>query len=87
MEGFCCLRELRNRNIAAASLRVVSDDFIHDLPDLNKAIHENGNLKFLPLALAMVRQPIAAMRLIEGSLTGLKVLQRITTKLFSTPKI
>lgn len=83
MEGYCYLQALRQNNIATTCLRVVSDDFIHDLPDLAQAIDEGGNLKSWYLLWSMLQQPLAAKRLIQGSLTGLKVLQQITTQLFS----
>lgn len=83
MEGFGYLKELWRRDIAVAMLRVVSDDFIYDLPDLSRAIDDDGNLRYLPLASAMLKQPKAAIRLIKGSLIGLKVLEQITIKLFS----
>lgn len=84
MEGYCYLEALRQKNIAATCLRVVSDDFIHDLPNLEQAIDEGGNLKSWCLLWVMLQQPLAAKRLIQGSLIGLKVLQQITTQLFST---
>jgi hypothetical protein len=83
MEGFAYLEELQKRGIAVAMLRVVSDDLTGDLPDLSQAIDGKGNLKTASLAIAMLRQPLAATRLIRGSLIGLKALQQITTELFS----
>jgi uridine phosphorylase len=82
MEGFTILEFFNSLNIDVAMLRVVSDDSQHDLPDLNSAIAPEGSLQSLPLALGMLRQPIAAIRLIKGSLRGLKVLEQITTALF-----
>lgn len=84
MEGYCYLQALRQHNIAATCLRVVSDDFIHDLPNLAQAIDEKGNLQSWCLLWSMLQKPLAAKRLIQGSLIGLKVLQQITTQLFST---
>jgi hypothetical protein len=65
-------------------LRIVSDDRCGDLPDLNQAIDSQGNLQTLPMAIALIKQPMAAIRLIKGSLTGLKALEQITVKLFSS---
>ncbi|MEO0014735.1 MAG: hypothetical protein RLZZ535_3124 [Cyanobacteriota bacterium] len=84
MEGYSYVRELQRRGIAVAMLRVVSDDLCGDLPDLNQAIDSQGNLKNLPMAIVLVKQPVAAIRLIKGSLIGLKVLEQITAKLFSS---
>ncbi|PAX59756.1 5'-methylthioadenosine/S-adenosylhomocysteine nucleosidase family protein [Brunnivagina elsteri] len=79
MEGFTILGFFNSLGISVAMLRVVSDDSTHDLPDLNSAISSQGSLQTLPLALGMLRHPVAATRLIRGSLQGLKVLEQITT--------
>ena len=81
MEGYGYIKELQRQGISVAMLRVVSDDLTGNIPNLSSTIDENGNLKFLPLAIAFLRQPIAAIRLIKGSLTGLQKLQQITAKL------
>ncbi len=82
MEGYAVLQTLGPAGVSIAMLRVVSDDSQHDLPDLSAAIGPEGNLKPLPLAWGMVRQPIAATRLIRGSLRGLKILEQTTAELF-----
>ncbi len=81
MEGYGYIKELQRQGISVAMLRVVSDDLTGNIPNLSSAIDDDGNLKFLSLAIAFLRQPIAAIRLIKGSLTGLQKLQQITTKL------
>lgn len=78
MEGFAVLESLCPLGATVAMLRVISDNAQHDLPDLTNAIDQDGSLQPLPLAWGMVRQPIAAMRLIRGSLQGLKTLQALT---------
>jgi hypothetical protein len=83
MEGFSYLQNLQQRGIAVSILRVVSDDCFTDLPNLDRAIDDCGNLKFGHLAIAMLQQPLPAFKLITGSLTGLKKLQQLTTQLFS----
>lgn len=83
MEGFAVLEVLNAAGVAVAMLRVVSDDYHHDIPDLTTALSPEGVLQPLPLAIGMMRQPIAAIRLIRGALRGLKVLQEVTTTLFS----
>jgi hypothetical protein len=83
MEGFAALEFFQTTGIAVAMLRVVSDDCNHDIPDLSTAINSEGMLQPLPLAIGLLRQPIAATRLIRGSLKGLKVLQQVTNLLFS----
>jgi len=81
MEGYGYVKELQHQGVAVAMIRVVSDDLRGDLPDLNQAINSQGNLQTLPLAISLIKQPVAAIRLIRGSLTGLKTLEEITAKL------
>ena len=81
MEGSAILAILTQAGIPVAMVRVVSDDIHHDLPDLSAAISPDGKLRSLPLALGMIRQPIAALRLIRGSLTGLRTLSEIAARL------
>jgi hypothetical protein len=83
MEGFTALEFFNVGGVAVAMLRVVSDDCQHDIPDLTSAINSDGSLNPFPLAMAMLRQPLAATRLIRGSLTALKVLEQVTNLLFS----
>lgn len=86
MEGFGVLKTLGKAGVAVAMLRVVSDNCEHDLPDLSAAFSPDGNLLPHQMAISMLRQPIAATRLIRGSLQGLAVLQNLTTTLFSEPQ-
>jgi hypothetical protein len=83
MEGFTALEFFNAAGVAVAMLRVVSDDCQHNIPDLTSAIASDGSLKPFPLAMRMLRQPLAATRLIRGSLTALKVLEQVTNRLFS----
>ncbi|MEH2308636.1 5'-methylthioadenosine/S-adenosylhomocysteine nucleosidase family protein [Nostoc sp.] len=83
MEGFTALEFFKVGGVAVAMLRVVSDDCQHDIPDLTSAINSDGSLNPFPLAMAMLRQPLAATRLIRGSLIALKVLEQVTNMLFS----
>ena len=85
MEGFTTLSFFNQTNTAVAMLRVISDDCNHNIPDLSKTISPSGNIQPLPLAIAMLRQPIAATRLIQGSLKGLKALEKVTKQLFTPP--
>lgn len=83
MEGFAALEVLSRSGVAVAMLRAISDDCNYNLPDLSSALSPDGSLQSLPLAIGLIRQPIAAARLIRGALRGLKVLREITTLLFS----
>ncbi len=82
MEGYPLIGLLQQAGLQVAMLRVISDDCHHDLPDLSSAIAEDGNLHLARLALSFFHHPIGAARLIRGSLLGLNVLERSTTKLF-----
>ncbi|WP_375470078.1 phosphorylase [uncultured Nostoc sp.] len=83
MEGFTALEFFNAAGVDVAMLRVVSDDCQHDIPDLTSAINSDGSLNPFPLAMGMLRQPLAATRLIRGSLKSLKVLKQVTNRLFS----
>jgi hypothetical protein len=83
MEGYPTLEFFRQRGIAVATLRVVSDNCQHDLPDLTLAISLEGSLLPGQMAIGMLRQPIGAVRLIYGSLRGLKALQHVASTLFT----
>lgn len=83
MEGFAILDLLTQAGVAVSMLRVISDDCQHDIPDLNSCISPDGSLQPLSLTYRMIRQPIAATRLIRGSLQALKILQKTTTDLLT----
>ncbi|MCC5598791.1 5'-methylthioadenosine/S-adenosylhomocysteine nucleosidase family protein [Nostoc favosum] len=87
MEGFTALEFFNAAGVVVAMLRVVSDDCQHNIPDLTPAINSDGSLNPFPLAIGMLRQPLAATRLIRGSLTALKVLKQVTNRLFSGNKL
>jgi Phosphorylase superfamily len=81
MEGFAALDFLSKFEISVAMVRVISDDCHADLPNLTSAISPDGGLQPIPLAINMIKEPLPAFRLIRGSLTGLRVLQNVTTEL------
>jgi hypothetical protein len=66
-----------------AVLRVISDDAHHSLPNLSNAFSPGGSIRPLPLALSFARHPVAALRLIRGSLKALKRLETLTVELFA----
>lgn len=82
MEGFPALSLLQSWGVAVAMVRVVSDDSQHPIPDLSSVFDEQGSLRPLVLARALIRQPIAGFRLIQGSLRGFQQLQAVTRRLF-----
>jgi hypothetical protein len=81
MEGHAFLSTFQSLGVAVNMLRVVSDDALHDLPDLSAAITDTGTLKPMALAATMIREPQNALRLIQGSLKGLKQLEQIAAEL------
>lgn len=83
MEGFAALDVLSQAGVAVAMIRVISDESHHNLPNLSSALSPDGSLQSLPLAVGLIRQPIAAARLIRGALRGLQVLQNVTKYLFA----
>lgn len=83
MEGYAALEILGRAGISVAIIRVISDSCQQDLPNIMPAIGSDGSLQPFPLAMRMLQNPIAAIRLIRGSLRGLKVLQQVASDLFS----
>ncbi len=83
MEGFAALEFSQRHQIKVGILRVVSDDSHYDIPDLSSAISPEGSLQTLALGWGLLQQPLAAIRLIRGSLKGLKVLEQVTRLLFT----
>lgn len=81
MEGFPILTALTAAGIPGAMLRVVSDGDDYDIPDLTCAIDAAGNLQPVPTAAALLRQPLAALHLMQGALKGLAQLQHLSTQL------
>lgn len=84
MEGFAALEVLSRAGVAVAMLRVISDECYHNIPNLNSALSPDGSLQSLPLVIGLIRQPIAATRLIQDALRGLQVLQSVTNCLFAS---
>ncbi|PSF35684.1 phosphorylase [Aphanothece hegewaldii CCALA 016] len=81
MEGFSILEALQPMGINVAILRVISDDAQHNLPNLEGTISLDGQLQPIPLAVKMLQQPIASLKLIQGSLVGLKVLEQVAREI------
>lgn len=83
MEAYGLLDYAGALGLRCAVVRVISDDCHHNLPQSNGAIASDGTLRPLPLAWSFMRHPIAAQRLIRGSLRGLSVLEELTAQLLS----
>ncbi len=76
MEAYAVLSSLRDKSIAVTVVRIISDDINHNIPDISAAIDINGKLKYFTLTKQMLKQPFAALNLINGSLIGLKKLEQ-----------
>jgi len=81
MEGLILLNFLKKAGMKAAMVRVVSDNFYQDLPDLSTAIDQNGLLKIFPLIKVLLQHPVRGLKLISSGLKSLAILQQITQKL------
>ncbi len=79
MESIWILKFMQQRGIRISVVRVVSDAVVGDLPDLSQVFDRNGALKPMALARAFVMRPIEALRLIGGSIRGLRQLSRCAT--------
>ncbi len=82
MEGFAVLQFFQSAGLGVGMVRVVSDGCDRNLPNLNATLNSDGSLQPLSLAIAMLKQPFAATRLIRGALQGLQVLEEVTSCLF-----
>jgi hypothetical protein len=87
MEGYIALKTIKaiftEKIPQIAIVRVISDDCDRDIPNLEGAINAKGRLQPLSVATSFLQQPIAAIRLIRGSINGLRVLEKLTTEIFS----
>lgn len=81
METYPILETLSLRGIAVSALRVVSDEWDQDLPDMQGTVDAQGNLQPLPLAVALLSNPLAGMRLVGSSLQALAALERFAQRL------
>jgi Phosphorylase superfamily len=81
MEGQMVQSLLAEWGIAVGTIRVVSDDSQHDLPDLSDAFDDRGQLQPWSLAKALASDPVAGFRLVRGSLQALMVLDRVARQL------
>lgn len=60
-----------------AVIRIISDSYSDELPNLNSAIDSEGKLNNFKMAIAFLQQPLAAIRLIRNSLIGLQKLEQV----------
>ncbi len=81
METYPILETLSLRGIAVSALRVVSDEWDQDLPNMQGTVDSKGNLQPFPLAFALLSNPLAGMRLVSSSLQALAALERFAQQL------
>jgi hypothetical protein len=74
MESIWILEFMRQRGIGVTVIRVISDAVVGDLPDLSQVFDLNGGLKPMELLRAFILRPMSALRLIRGSILGLRQL-------------
>jgi nucleoside phosphorylase len=76
MESYALVERLGREGISVAVLRAASDAAGDDLPDLNAALDGSGGLESTALAIAMLRDPLAAARMARNALAALRALER-----------
>ena len=81
MESRWIVEYVRSLGGIVSVVRVVSDDATGNLPDLRAAFDTSGDLRPLALAIAFIKNPIAALRLIRGALIALRQLEEWVSEL------
>lgn len=79
MESFAILSYFQSATI----VRVISDNYDDNLPDLNSAITSDGKLNNMKVAIALIQEPFKAMKLIKNALISLKKLGAIATEIIN----
>lgn len=77
MESFALLNYFQSVSV----IRVVSDNYDDDLPDLNSAITFDGKLNNRKVAIAFLKEPWKAIKLIKNALISLQKLSAIVQML------
>ncbi len=81
MESFALAERLHRAGVAVAVVRVGSDAANDDLPDLESARDGAGGLDTVALVLAMIRRPLAGVRLATNGVCALRALERTVAAL------
>ncbi len=76
MESHAVAEQLMHHGLTVAVVRVASDGANETLPDLDRALDGSGGMDGLALALAMVREPRAGIRLARNGTRALAALRR-----------
>ncbi|BAQ66631.1 hypothetical protein [Geminocystis sp. NIES-3709] len=77
MESFAVMSHFKSVSV----VRIISDNYDDNLPDLNSAINEEGILDNLKMSIVFIKEPIKALTLIKNALISLKKLEKITKKI------
>ena len=77
MESYAFAEVLGRAGACVAVVRVGSDAAGDDLPDLDRALDGSGGLDGLALGLAMLRRPLAGLRLARNGTRALAALERV----------
>jgi nucleoside phosphorylase len=81
MEAAAVAHALEARGVRVAMVRIVSDDALHELPDLTNAFDAAGALRPIALALAFARAPLRGARFITNALRALRALRATAARL------
>jgi nucleoside phosphorylase len=84
MESYALADALAGAGVAVAVVRVASDAVGDDLPELGRALDGSGGMDDFALALAFMRSPVAAVRLIANATKSLRALTATVRALVTT---
>lgn len=77
MESFAVMSHFN----CVSVVRVISDNYDDNLPDLNGAITKEGSLDNFKMSRAFIQEPFKAITLIKNALFSLKKLEEVSTKI------
>lgn len=77
MESYAVMSYFKSVSV----IRVISDNYDDNLPDLNSAITSEGKLNNLKMAIAFIKEPLKAVKLIRNALISLKILEKVSQQL------
>jgi len=84
MESYALAGALAGAGVAVGVVRVASDAVGDDLPELGRALDGSGGIDDFALALAFMRSPVAAARLIANATKSLRALTVTVRALVTT---
>ncbi len=77
MESFAVMSNFKSVSV----VRVISDNYDDNLPDLNSAITKEGTLDNFKMSRAFIQEPLKAITLIKNALFSLKKLEEVSKKI------